>query len=74
MHTVDSSHISAIKVLEHRAALRGGRPCVVLILHFWLYSTLLPEPWAATYPVLAHIMGISPLRGSLRAAFAEVPL
>lgn len=47
MHAIDSSHISAIKVLGSRDT-HMGVTLLLFLYHFWLYLTLLPEPWAAT--------------------------
>ena len=37
-----------------------------------LYSTLLPQARAAAWTALAHITGVSPLRGSLEAAYRSI--
>ena len=37
-----------------------------------LYSTLLPQARAAAWTALARITGVSPLRGSLEAAYRSI--
>ena len=48
----------------HRSGL-----CFVV---FCLYSTQLPQAWAAAGTALACVTGISPLRGSLGAAYRSI--
>ena len=40
----------------------------ILVFPHWPCSTLLPGPWQRSEPHLACVTGVSPLRGSLRAA------
>ena len=52
----------------YRLSFRAASACISFS-SYWLYSTLLPEPWACELNRgWRRAPGISPLRGSLRAA------
>lgn len=71
---VDDPHTSAGKA-EKAAPYRGGTaPCgaAFLLLRCCLYSTLLPQARAAAGTALARVTGVSPLRGSLGAAYRSI--
>ena len=60
---------------EKAAPYRGGTaPCgaAFMRLRFCLYSTLLPQARAAAGTALARVTGVSPLRGSLEAAYRSI--
>lgn len=60
---------------EEAAPYRGGTaPCgaAFLLLRSCLYSTLLPQARAAAGTALARVTGVSPLRGSLEAAYRSI--
>ena len=60
---------------EKAAPYRGGTaPCgaALLLLRCCLYSTLLPQARAAAGTALARVTGVSPLRGSLEAAYRSI--
>ena len=66
---VDDPHTSAAK------QKRGGTaPCgaAFLLLRCCLCSTLLPQARAAAGTALARVTGVSPLRGSLGAAYRSI--
>lgn len=60
---------------EKAAPYRGGTaPCgaAFLLSRCCLYSTLLPQARAAAGTALARVTGVSPLRGSLGAAYRSI--
>ena len=70
----DDPHTSAAKQ-KKAAPYRGGTaPCgaAFMRLRFCLYSTLLPQARAAAGTALARVTGVSPLRGSLEAAYRSI--
>ena len=68
MHTLDSSHISAIKVLERRAVPRGATLRCSNDSFLALFDTTSRAVGGKLDCDWHRTLGISPLRGSLRAA------
>ncbi len=71
---VDDPHTSAAK---RKRPLRNGAellPCgaAFLLLRCCLYSTLLSQARAVAGTALARVTGVSPLRGSLGAAYRSI--
>ena len=64
---VDDPHTSAAK---QKRPLRIG--AAFLLLRCCLCSTLLPQARAAAGTALARVTGVSPLRGSLEAAYRSI--
>ena len=73
------THTAVIPVSE-RAGIEQKRSPLLLILRLHIrgvvlwrsYSTLLPQARAAAGTALARVTGVSPLRGSLEAAYRSI--
>ena len=72
---VDDPHTSAAKQkrpLRIRAELLPAERPSCSCVADCLYSTLLPQARAAAGTALARVTGVSPLRGSLEAAYRSI--